>query len=128
MSTSALRILKSEGAWPEQEPAGFSPNEMEARGMELSCPSATWQQRTPWSLKSDRDCQGAHVLLEVPGPAYPGMNIIAGELRYSWPRLNTPLGISWFEQHPGCYLAPSLILISPISAEELANSFYSNYS
>lgn len=79
MSTSALRILKSEGTWPEQEPAGFSPNEMEARGMKLSCPSATWQQRTPWSLKSDRDCQGAHVLLEVPGPAYPGMNIIAGE-------------------------------------------------
>ena len=86
--TSVLRILKSQGAWPEQEPARFSPNEMEAGGMELSCPSATRQQGTPWSLQSDRDCQGAHVLLEVPGPAYLRMSVTAGEMKYSWPWLN----------------------------------------
>lgn len=123
MSTSVLRILKSQGAWPEQEPAGLCPNEVEAQGMELSCPATAKQQRTPWSLKSDRDCQGAHVLLKVRGPAYPGLSVIAEVMKYSWPQLNTTLGILWFEQHPGCYLAPSLILISPISAEELANSF-----
>lgn len=128
MSTSVLRILKSQGAWPEQEPARVSPNEMEAGGTALSCPSAIRQQRTPCNLKSDRVRQGAHVLLQIPGPAFPGISVTAGEMKYSWPRLNTTLGISWFEQHPGCYLAPSLVLISPISAEELANSFSYYYS
>lgn len=92
---------------------------MEAGEMELSSPSATRQQRTPWSLKCDRDRQGAQVLLEAPAPACPRVSVTAEEMKYSWPQLNMTLGISWFEQHPGCYLAPSLILISPISAEGL---------
>lgn len=104
MSTSVLRLLKPQGAWSEQEPAGFSPNEVEGRGQKAA-------EDTPASPR-DTECRGAHV-----GPARPGMSVSTGDVKSSWPRFNTTLGISWFEQHPGCYLAPSLILTSPISTE-----------
>jgi len=71
MSTNAMGILKSQAAQPEQEPARFSPGEMGAGGMELPCPSTARQQRTPWSPKSDRDCRGAHMLLQVTWASIP---------------------------------------------------------